>query len=335
MTLQKSLSKARITALGTYVPDKILTNGDLERLVDTSDEWIVQRTGIKERHIAAEDEFTSHLCIRAAERLRDTYLVALDDVDFIIAATTTPDFSFPTVSCRVQQHFGMEGAGAIDLNATCAGFAYALHLANGMISTGLHRKILIVAGETMSKITDYTDRSTCILFGDGAGAVLVEADPEQPGFESFILGTNGAGGIHVYRSGLAEQMDGQPLEGKGKIVQNGREVFKWAVRTVSAGIEQLLEQAELTREDIDWFVPHSANLRMIESICEKADLPLAKTLQSVQDMGNTSSASIPLALQAGIDTGRLKFGDRVLLYGFGSGLTHAGLILRWGVPDLS
>lgn len=335
MTTQISLSKARITALGTYVPEKILTNGDLERLVETSDEWIVQRTGIKERHIAAEDEFTSHLCIRAAERLRDTYQITLDDVDFIIAATTTPDFSFPTVSCRVQQHFGMERAGAIDLNATCAGFAYALHLANGMISSGLHRKILVVAGETMSKITDYTDRSTCILFGDGAGAVLVEADPELPGFETFILGTNGAGGIHVYRSGLADQMDGQTLEGKGKIVQNGREVFKWAVRTVTAGIEQLLEQAELTRDDIDWFVPHSANLRMIESICEKADLPLAKTLQSVQDRGNTSSASIPLALQAGVDTGRLKFGDRVLLYGFGSGLTHAGLILRWGVPDLS
>ncbi|WP_068787357.1 ketoacyl-ACP synthase III [Paenibacillus phocaensis] len=331
----KSLSKARITALGTYVPERILTNEDLEQLVDTSDEWIVQRTGIRERHIAAEDEFTSHLCIRAAERLRDTYGVNLDDVDFIIAATTTPDFSFPTVSCRVQQHFGMEQAGAIDLNATCAGFAYALHLANGMISSGLHRKILVVAGETMSKITDYTDRSTCILFGDGAGAVLVELDPEEPGFESFILGTNGAGGIHVYRSGLADQMDGQPLEGKGKLVQNGREVFKWAVRTVTAGIEQLLEQAELTREDIDWLVPHSANLRMIESICEKADFPLAKTLQSVQDMGNTSSASIPLALQAGVDTGRLKFGDRVLLYGFGSGLTHAGLILRWGVPNLS
>ncbi|MGG6312987.1 ketoacyl-ACP synthase III [Paenibacillus macerans] len=327
------LSKARITAIGSYSPERILSNEDLERLVDTSDEWIVQRTGIKERHIAGEDQFTSQLCIRAAERLRDTYGVSLTDVDFIIAATTTPDYSFPTVSCRIQQHFGMEQAGAIDLNATCAGFAYALHIANGLVSSGLHRKILVVAGETMSKITDYTDRSTCILFGDGAGAVLVEYDPEEPGFESFILGTNGAGGIHVYRSGLADHMDGAPLEGKGKIVQNGREVFKWAVRTVSAGIEQLLGQAGLTRDDIDWFVPHSANLRMIESICEKASLPLGKTLQSVQDMGNTSSASIPLALQAGVDSGQLKYGDRVLLYGFGSGLTHAGLIVRWGVPN--
>ncbi|SMF46218.1 ketoacyl-ACP synthase III [Paenibacillus barengoltzii] len=338
MTVQTPQSKARITAIGTYVPDKILTNADLEQLVDTSDEWIVQRTGIKERHITAENEFTSHLSIQAVERLRETYKTSLDDVDFIITSTTTPDYSFPTVSCRIQEHFGMEQAGAIDLNATCAGFAYALHLANGMISAGLHRKILVVAGETMSKITDYTDRSTCILFGDGAGAVLVEATPEAeaewPGFESFILGTNGSGGIHVYRTGLSDQMNGEPLEGKGKIVQNGREVFKWAVRTVTAGIEQLLEQAGLAREDIDWFVPHSANLRMIESICEKADLPLAKTLQSVQDMGNTSSASIPLALQTGVDKGRLKYGDRVLVYGFGSGLTHAGLILRWAVPDL-
>lgn len=328
-------SKARITAIGSYVPERILTNEDLERMVETSDEWIVQRTGIKKRHIAADDEFTSHLCIRAAEQMRQYYNVSLDDVDFIIAATTTPDYSFPTVSCRIQKHFGMERAGAIDLNATCAGFAYALHLADSMISSGMHKKILVVAGETMSKITDYTDRSTCILFGDGAGAFLVEFDPEQPGFESFILGTNGAGGIHVYRSGLADHMDGTPLEGKGKIVQNGREVFKWAVRTVSAGIEQLLDQAELTRDDIDWFVPHSANLRMIESICEKSSIPLAKTLQSVQEMGNTSSASIPLALQVGVNTGQLKPGDRVLVYGFGSGLTHAGLVLRWGVPTRS
>ncbi|CAM4512739.1 MAG: ketoacyl-ACP synthase III [Paenibacillus macerans] len=328
------VSKARITAFGSYVPDRILTNEDLERMVDTSDEWIVQRTGIKERHIAADDVFTSHLCIRAAERLRETYGASLDDVDFIIAATTTPDYSFPTVSCRVQKHFGMEGAGAIDLNATCAGFTYALHMANGLISSGLHKKILVVAGETMSKITDYSDRTTCILFGDGAGAALVEYDPEQPGFEAYVMGTNGAGGIHVYRSGLADEMDGVALAGNGKLVQNGREVFKWAVRTVSAGIEQILEQAGLERGDIDWFVPHSANLRMVESICEKASLPLSKTLQSVQDMGNTSSASIPLALQAGLDAGRLKHGDRMLLYGFGGGLTHAGLILRWGVPNL-
>lgn len=325
------LSHARITAIGSYVPERILTNDDLEKMVDTSDEWIVQRTGIKQRHIAAEDEFTSHLCIQAIEQLQHQYRVALNDVELIVVATTTPDYSFPTVSCRIQQHFGMERAGAIDLNATCAGFTYALHLVNGLIASGLHRKVLVVAGETMSKITDYSDRNTCILFGDGAGAVLVERDTEASWYEAFTLGTNGDGGIHVYRTGLAEQMDGIPLIGNGKIVQNGREVFKWAVRTVSSGIEQLLQQAGLTREDIDWFVPHSANLRMIESICEKSGMPLAKTLQSVQHMGNTSSASIPLALEAAVREGRLKLGDRVMLYGFGGGLTHAGLILRWGV----
>ncbi|WP_110934200.1 ketoacyl-ACP synthase III [Paenibacillus bouchesdurhonensis] len=329
------VSKSRITAIGTYVPEKILTNEDLEKLVETNDEWIVQRTGIQERHITADDEFTSDLCIRAVEKLRSTYNVLLDDVDLILVATTTPDYSFPSVSCKIQKHFEMGNTGAVDLNATCAGFSYALHLANGLITSGLHRKVLVVAGETMSKITDYSDRSTCILFGDGAGAVLVEREDTESGcFEAVVMGTQGAGGINVYRSGLSRAMDGQPLEGNGKIVQNGREVFKWAVRTVTAGIEQLLEQANVSREQIDWFIPHSANLRMIESICEKANIPLGKTLQSVQLMGNTSSASIPLALQAGIDAGQLKPGDRLLIYGFGSGLTHAGLIVRWGVPAI-
>lgn len=328
-------SKSRITAIGTYVPEKILTNGDLEKLVETNDEWIVQRTGIQERHITSDHEFTSHLCIRAIEKLRDTYNVSLEDVDLILVATTTPDYSFPSVSCVIQGHFGMASTGALDLNATCAGFSYALHLANGMITSGLHRKVLVVAGETMTKVTDYSDRSTCILFGDGAGAVLVERDDTESGcFEAVVMGTQGAGGLHVYRSGLSSVMNGIPLEGNGKIVQNGREVFKWAVRTVTAGIEQLLEQANVSREQIDWFIPHSANLRMIESICEKANIPLSKTLQSVQLMGNTSSASIPLALQAGLDADQLKTGDRLLIYGFGSGLTHAGLIVRWGVPAI-
>ncbi|AZK48746.1 ketoacyl-ACP synthase III [Paenibacillus lentus] len=328
-------SKSRITAIGTYVPEKILTNEDLEKMVETNDEWIVQRTGIQKRHIAADDEFTSDLCIQAVKQLRDTYNVSLEDVDLILVATSTPDYPFPSVACKIQEHFAVASTGAVDLNATCAGFSYALHMANGLITSGLHRKVLVVAGETMSKITDYNDRSTCILFGDGAGAVLVErSDAEAGCFEAFVMGTQGAGGISVYRSGLSRMMNGQALDGHGKIVQNGREVFKWAVRTVTAGIEQLLEQANVSREQIDWFIPHSANLRMIESICEKANIPLGKTLQSVQHMGNTSSASIPLALQAGIDSGQLKTGDRLLIYGFGSGLTHAGLVVRWGVSAI-
>ncbi|MCJ8012733.1 ketoacyl-ACP synthase III [Paenibacillus sp. KQZ6P-2] len=327
-------SKARITAIGTYVPERRLTNEDLEKLVDTNDEWIVQRTGMRERRISGEQEFTSDLCIRAVENLMQTYDKSVQDVDLIIVATTTADYPFPSVACLIQEHFQIQCTGAFDLNATCAGFAYGLHVANGLISSGLHRKVLVVGGETLSKVTDYTDRTTCILFGDGAGAVLVEADEENPGFVASIQGTDGSGAMHVYRSGISKSMDGLPLQGNGYMVQNGREVYKWATRTVAAGIKELLLCTHMKIEDIDWFVPHSANLRMIESMCEKSGFSLEDTLYSVEYMGNTSAASIPLALGLGVQEGRLKHGDTLLLYGFGGGLTHAGMIVKWGVPDL-
>lgn len=327
-------SKAKITAIGTYVPERRLTNADLEKLVDTSDEWIVQRTGMRERRISGEQEFTSHLCIRAIEDLIQTYGQNVEDVDLIIVATTTPDYPFPSVACLIQEHFHIQSTGAFDLNATCAGFAYGLHIANGLITSGMHRKVLVVGGETLSKVTDYTDRTTCILFGDGAGAVLVEADETNPGFLASIQGTDGSGGVHLYRSGLANTMKDLPLQGEGNIVQNGREVYKWAVRTLPAGIETLLEGADMTTGDIDWFVPHNANLRMIESICDKAGFSLDKTLYSVEYMGNTSAASIPLALGLGVREQKLKYGDTLLLYGFGGGLTHVGLVVKWGVPNL-
>ncbi|NWL89226.1 ketoacyl-ACP synthase III [Paenibacillus sp. 79R4] len=330
--MKAQFSQARITAIGTHVPEQRLTNDDLSKLVDTNDEWIVQRTGMKERRIAAEHEFTSDLCIKAVQNLAERYNKSLDDVDIIIVATTTPDYPFPSVACKIQDYFGISRTGAFDLNATCAGFVYGLHLANGLITSGLHKKILVVAGETLSKVTDYTDRSTCILFGDGAGAVLVEYDDSHPGFISSVQGTNGEGGIHVYRSGLSHTFKGAGLAGDGKMVQNGREVYKWAVQTVSAGIKQLLEQANMSVDDIDWFVPHSANLRMIDSICEKSGIPLERTLYSMEYFGNTSAASIPLALDLGVREGRLNYGDTMLLYGFGGGLTHSGQIIKWGVP---
>ncbi|MWV46653.1 beta-ketoacyl-ACP synthase III [Paenibacillus sp. HJL G12] len=327
-------SKARITAIGTYVPERRMTNEDLEKLVDTNDEWIVQRTGMRERRISGEQEFTSDLCIRAVENLMQTYGKNVEDVDLIMVATTTADYPFPSVACLIQEHFNIKSTGAFDLNATCAGFAYGLHVANGLISSGLHRKVLVVGGETLSKVTDYTDRATCILFGDGAGAVLVEADEVNPGFLASIQGTDGSGGMHVYRSGISKSMHGLSLQGDGHMVQNGREVYKWATRTVAAGIKELLSRAHMNIEDIDWFVPHSANLRMIESMCEKSGFSLENTLYSVEYMGNTSAASIPLALGLGVQEGKLKHGETLLLYGFGGGLTHAGLVIRWGVPDL-
>ncbi|SDI79192.1 ketoacyl-ACP synthase III [Alteribacillus bidgolensis] len=326
-------SKARITAIGSYIPERVLSNADLENIVDTNNEWIVQRTGMKERRITSENEFTSDLCIKAVKNLMQNYDKTVDDVDLIIVSTTTADFVFPSVACQLQETFKMKSTGAFDLNATCAGFTYGLHVANGLISSGLHKKILVIGGETLSKATDYTDRSTCVLFGDGAGAVLVEYDEENPSFISSVLGTNGEGGIHLYRSGLSKEMNGMKLLGDGNMVQNGREVYKWAVRSVPIGLQTLLEKAHLRTEDIDWFVPHSANLRMIESICEKSHISMDNTLYSVKKMGNTSSASIPLALDLGIKEQKLHYGDTVVLYGFGGGLTYTGIIIKWGVPD--
>lgn len=322
-------SMARITAIGTYVPERILSNEDLERLVETNDEWIVQRTGMKERRIAADDEFVSDLCYAAVEDLIRRFGKSVEDVDHIIVSTTTADYAFPSVACMIQQRFGIRKAGAIDLAATCAGFTYALHMANALVSSGMHRKVLVVASETLSKVTDYTDRSTCILFGDGAGAVLVERDDSRPGFFGYDVDSNGAGGAHVYRTGLSTEVLGNETAGSGKIVQNGREVYKWAVSTVPKAMVRLAEQAGTTLDAVDWFVPHSANMRMIESICEKSGFPVEKTLTSMEYFGNTSAATIPLAIDLALKSGKLRDGDRMLLYGFGGGLVQAGLLVEW------
>ncbi|MGG3571623.1 ketoacyl-ACP synthase III [Bacillus gobiensis] len=326
-------SKARITAIGSYVPNKIMSNDDLEKIVDTSDEWIVQRTGMKERRIAAENEFTSTLCIRAVNDLIKRYGVNIQDVDMIIVPTTTSDFAIPSTASMIQDAFGIPEAGAIDVNAACAGLTYGLHLANCLITSGLHRKVLVIAGETLSKVTDYTDRTSCVLFGDGAGAMLVEYDAEQPSFLSYIQDTKGSSGKHLYRTALRNEWYGEPLRDSEKMVQNGREVYKWATRTVPEGMEKLLEQANMKMKDLNWFVPHSANLRMIESICEKKGFPIEKVLTSMVYYGNTSSASIVLALDLAVKDGRLTQDDVLLLIGFGGGFTYTGLIVKWGVPS--
>ncbi|MBO8164321.1 MAG: ketoacyl-ACP synthase III [Brevibacillus sp.] len=323
-------SRARITAVGSYVPEKVLTNHDLEQMVETTDEWIVQRTGIRERRIAASDQFTSDLCVAAARDLAERYGKSLEDVEVIIVSTSTPDYSFPSVSSQVQARLGIKEAGAIDLQAACAGFAYGLHLANSLVTAGMHRKVLVIGAETLSKITDYTDRTTCILFGDGAGAVLVERDDQHPGFLSYHLGSQGEGGIHLYCTGLSSRMGDQELVAKNRIIQNGREVYKWAVTTVPKGMQRVVEKAGMDLKEVDWFVPHSANLRMIESICEKTGFPLARTLYSLEYFGNTSAATIPLSLDLAVKEGKIKAGDTILMYGFGGGLVHAGLLVRWG-----
>ncbi|MFE4713415.1 ketoacyl-ACP synthase III [Paenibacillus sp. NPDC056722] len=323
------LTGAKITAIGTYVPAQRLTNADLEKMVDTNDEWIVQRTGIRERRISRKDEFTSDLCVAAAEDLAKRYGKNLQDVDMIIVATSTPDFPFPSVAALIQNRLGIsQTAGAIDLSAACAGFVYGLHMANGLVASGLHRKVLVLGADSLSKITDYTDRSTCILFGDGAGAVLVESGASSTGFLGFHMGSDGSGGHHVYRTGLSSKIEDIELVDTKLLVQNGREVFRWAVRTVPQGVEQLLAKAGTNLAKVDWFIPHSANLRMIEPICERMNYPLEQALYSLVHFGNTSAASIPLALDLGIREGKVQNGQTVLMYGFGAGLTQVGQLVK-------
>jgi 3-oxoacyl-[acyl-carrier-protein] synthase III len=330
MTTSAAKRGARVSAIGTYAPSKVLTNADLSKLVDTTDEWIVRRTGIRERRIAADDEFTSDLCTAAARDALARSGASPDDVGLVIAGTTTPDYPFPSVASQVQDRLGLRNAGAVDIQATCAGFAYGLHIANGLITAGIHDRVLVVAGETLSKVTDYTDRATCILFGDGAGAAIVEA--ATPGnIRASIVGSNGEGGQHLYRTGLSRRIAGATgaALAPGLIRQNGREVYRWAVETVSAGVSRLMRDAGLTGDDIDWFIPHSANIRITEAVCERTGIPVTRTLSSIECYGNTSAATIPLALAPAIASSQIHRGDTMILYGFGGGLVHAGLLLDW------
>lgn len=322
--------QARITAIGSYVPERRLTNSDLERIVDTSDQWIVERTGIKERRICAPDEYTSDLCIAAVQNMKERYQLDLSDVDLVLVSTSTPDFSFPSTAALVQAHFAIPHAGTMDLAAACAGFVNGLLTAFGMVTAGFHRKIIVIGADALSKITDYTDRTTCILFGDGAGAVLVErTDEHEPQPVICVQGSDGDGGIHIYQTHTTGLMRGRQVEANGKIIQNGREVYKFAVQTLPRGVASMLSAAGLAPADVDWFLPHSANMRIIESVCEKTGIPLDRTLHTIERYGNTSAATIPLAMDEGVRQGRFKDGDAMLLFGFGGGLVHTGLLMRW------
>lgn len=324
-------SFAKITAQGTYVPEKVMDNNDFEKIVETSDEWIQQRTGIIERRIADENEYTSDLSYKAVLDLQEKYQVDLTDVDMIINATLTPDYKTPSVASYVQAQLGLKNAGAIDINAACAGFTYGLNLANGLITSGQNKKILVIGSETLSKITDYNDRSTCILFGDGAGVFLVEYDKEEMSFIASNAGSDGLKGHNLYCTELSEEMFSDDLENHGYIVQNGRGVYKWAVGNVPNIIHEVLNQSNYSIEDLNWFVPHSANARMIESICEKANIETDKALKSLKYYGNTSSATIPLSIDLAIKEGKIKKDDLILLVGFGGGLAYASTLIRWTI----
>lgn len=256
------------------------------------------------------------------------YKLQLDDVDFILVATVTPDQVMPSMACQLQYRLGLTHAGALDISAACGGFGYGVVLAKGLINSGMCRKIIVVGAETLSKVTDFEDRTSCILFGDGAGAALVEA-AEKGNILAQVIGADGSGGQDLYLSTQNTLVNGEVIKANNKIVQNGRKVFKWAVSQMALQFNALLEQSGLSIEDIDWFVPHSANMRIIEAICKQVGLPLEKALESISIYGNTSSASIPLAFNEGLRTGKVKRGDKVMMLAFGGGLTYAGFIMEW------
>lgn len=328
----RQLRPVGIIGTGKYVPEKILTNSDLEKIVETNDEWIVSRTGIRERHIAAPHEATSDLAYEAALKALDSAGMKAEDLDLIIIATVTPDSAFPSTACILQDKLGAKGAAAFDLSAACSGFVYSLATAVGFIQNGMYNNALIIGADTLSRITDYTDRNTCVLFGDGAGAVIIGEVPEGRGFQSFDLGAEGSGGnlLKLEAGGSRLPASQQTVEDKKHFIyMNGREVFKFAVRVMGSATERVLTKAGLGKEDIDLFVPHQANIRIIQSAMQRLDLAPEKCVINVDKYANTSAASIPLALVEAAEEGRMKEGDTVLMVGFGGGLTWGASVLIW------
>jgi 3-oxoacyl-[acyl-carrier-protein] synthase III len=314
-----------ITGLGTYAPDRVLDNAELAELVDTSDEWIMERTGIKERRIAAPEQAMTDLALPASRIALDRAGVKPEELDLIIVATVTPDMMFPTTASLLGDLLPAPNAAAYDLLAGCTGFVYALAQAHSMVSSGLSKKALVVGGDVLSKILDWTDRSTLVLFGDGAGAVVLER-VEDGGFLGFELGADGGGGEHLWLPGSGSRAFDHP---DGLVKMNGREVFKFATRVMVSSAEALLNEVGKTIDDIDVYVPHQANVRIIDYATKKLGIPQEKVVVNVDRYGNTSSGSIPLALADAESEGRLAEGATVLMTGMGAGLTWGSALMEW------
>jgi 3-oxoacyl-[acyl-carrier-protein] synthase-3 len=318
-----------VQGCGAYLPDRIVTNDELAKKVDTSDEWIRQRTGIRQRHIAADGEFTSHLATKAAQRALDASGVKAADLDLIVLATATPDETFPATATRVQAALGMTRGSAFDVQAVCAGFIYSLSVADSMIKTGIASTALVIGAETFSRILDWNDRGTCVLFGDGAGAVVLKAEQGQGtahdrGVLAHALHSDGRQHDILY-------VDGGPSSTRstGFLRMEGKEVFKHAVVNMAAVVGEVLDKVGLTAKDIDWLVPHQANKRIIDGTGRKLGLPPERVVLTVDKHANTSAASIPLALEAAVSDGRIKRGDLLLLEGIGGGLAWGASLVRW------
>ncbi len=319
---------SRIIGTGRYLPENVVTNADLEQRMDTTDEWIRTRTGIERRHIAAEGEFTSDLSEKAARRALEAAGVSAAELDMIVVGTTTPDQVFPNVACIIQERLGARGCAAFSVEAACSSFIYALGVADKFIRAEAAKTVLVVGAETISRITDWTDRSTAVLFGDGAGAVVLRQDT-APGIVSTHLH---ADGVHkdllYFPTGVSTGM--RPVgEGGNGIQMKGNEVFKVAVNTLGRIVDETLEANGLDKHDIDWLIPHQANIRIIQATAKKLDMPMSRVVLTVQDHGNTSAASVPMALDVAVRDGRIKSGDLLLLEAFGGGFTWGSALVRW------
>src|SRR5665648_393858 len=321
-----------IVGTGSYVPENVTTNVDLEKIVDTNDEWITSRTGIRERHFAPKDMPVSELCYLAGLRALEDAKVAPEDVDLVIVATITPDYAFPATACLVADRLGAKNAAAFDLEAGCTGFIYGVATGSQFIATGMYKTALVIGGETMSKILNWEDRSTCILFGDGAGAAVLQAVAEDSGFLSFELGSDGSGGklLSQPAGGSRNPTSLETVEKRLHTVHMaGNEVYKFAVRIMGEVAVKALEKASLTQEDVDILIPHQANMRIVDAAVKRLGISSDKVIINLNKYGNMSAASIPVALDECSKEGRIKEGDTILMVGFGTGLTWGACVLRW------
>jgi 3-oxoacyl-[acyl-carrier-protein] synthase III len=327
------LVRAKISALGTYVPPRVLTNAELEKMVQTSDEWLVSRTGIRERHIVDKGTATSDLAVEAAKKALAHRGILPTDIEAIIVGTVTPDMFFPSTACLVQDKLGAKGAWGFDLSAACSAFVYSLQAGTQFIATGAHKKVLVIGADVMSSILDYTDRATCVLFGDGAGAVVLEpAEDDSVGIIDFIHEVDGSGGCSLFMpgGGSLNPSTHETVDKKMHYVhQDGGAVFKFAVRKQLEVCEKLLERNGLKVSDIDVFIPHQANKRIITATAERLGLPEEKIVINIDRFGNTTAGTIPLAMNTAIEEGKLKKGNLVLLASVGAGFTVGATLLRW------
>ena len=319
---------ARITGTGSYLPERIMTNADMEKVVDTTDQWIQERTGIKQRHIAADDQATSDLAEQAALKAIEASGINKEDIDLIIVATTTPDLVFPSTACLLQHKLGIHGCAAFDVQAVCTGFIYALGIADNFIKAGTSKCALVIGAETLSRILDWDDRGTCVLFGDGAGAVIVQAS-DKPGILSSHLHADGSyADLLAVPTGISK--DQQRFRDEGAhITMKGNEVFKMAVNTLGRIVDETLAANNMQKSDIDWLVPHQANIRIINATGKKLGLNPDHVVVTVDKHGNTSAASVPLALDTAVRAGRIKEGETVMLEAFGGGFTWGAALLKW------